>query len=141
MSPHAHPSAAETLRAFFERRSREEAIASSSYLERLQAAAALLAHRLYAAGAERVFLFGSAATGGVHPGSDLDLAAEGLRPERYFELLGELLMHAPCGVDLVRLEEAPASLRAHVLETGLLLNREMETEGSCAPEGDGQAQR
>jgi predicted nucleotidyltransferase len=66
-----------------------------------------------------VVLFGSLATAEHHVGSDLDLAATGIPPTRYFAALADLmgLVHGP--VDLVRLEEAPASLAERIEADGI----------------------
>jgi predicted nucleotidyltransferase len=69
-------------------------------------------------GASRVYAFGSVVTGATSPSSDLDLAALGLPPQAYFDALGELMRSLPCDVDLVRLEEAPESLRQRVRAEG-----------------------
>jgi predicted nucleotidyltransferase len=60
---------------------------------------------LIAAGAREVFLFGSAATGSIRKGSDIDLAVTGLPPEVFFLAMGEagdILQHS---LDLVDLDE------------------------------------
>ena len=78
------------------------------------------ARLLYAAGANRVWLFGSVGKGqmlGVH--SDFDFATEGLPPERYFGCLGALLQRLPLPVDLVELESASEMLRQRVLAEGI----------------------
>lgn len=69
-------------------------------------------------GAQAVYAFGSVVTGDTTPRSDLDLATLGLPREAYFDALGELMRALPCDVDLVRLEEAPESLRDRVLAEG-----------------------
>jgi len=65
-----------------------------------QAAAALKG-----VGAREVYVFGSAATGRMHDGSDLDLAVTGLPPERFFEAMGKAgdILGRP--LDLVDLDE------------------------------------
>ena len=73
---------------------------------------------LRAAGATRVVLFGSLAAGTPRDDSDVDLAAEGIPRLRFFELLGELMDLFGCSVDLVRLEDAPPSLRARIEAEG-----------------------
>lgn len=80
--------------------------------------ARLLADRF---GVVRAYLFGSVVRGTADARSDLDLAVEGLPPERYFEALAALAEVTPFDVDLVRLEEAPPSLRALVLREGRAL--------------------
>jgi uncharacterized protein len=69
-------------------------------------------------GAERVWLFGSLVAGQPTIESDVDLAVEGLASSAYFSALADLmaLFHGP--VDLVRLEDAPESLRERVLSEG-----------------------
>ena len=69
-------------------------------------------------GARRVIPFGSAVGDGPwHERSDLDLAVEGLLPERFFKAWGALQRLAPPGlvIDLVALETAPPELRARIL--------------------------
>ncbi|MGM0576102.1 MAG: nucleotidyltransferase domain-containing protein [Myxococcota bacterium] len=74
------------------------------------------------AGARRVVLFGSLATGDWG-GIDIDLAVEGLPAEVYFDLLGRLLWDASpeFTVDLVRAEDAPALLLERIREEGEVL--------------------
>jgi predicted nucleotidyltransferase len=69
-------------------------------------------------GAGRVWLFGSLVTGQPTSESDVDLAVEGLASCAYFSALADLmaLFHGP--VDLVRLEDAPESLRERVQSEG-----------------------
>ncbi len=68
-------------------------------------------------GARQVYLFGSL-TGQSpwHSRSDIDLAVEGLDPQKYFSALGALLQLLPEGLelDLVSLEEAPPELAARI---------------------------
>jgi predicted nucleotidyltransferase len=70
-------------------------------------------------GAQRVIPFGSLVSRGVqHPGSDLDLAVEGLAPERFFRAWSSLREVLPYGftVDLVPLEDVYPEMRARILE-------------------------
>ena len=71
-------------------------------------------------GARRVFLFGSMARGDARPGSNVDLACEGLPPGRFFEAWGKLLLFAGREVDLVDLSEVKEPLR-RCIEEGVLL--------------------
>lgn len=69
-------------------------------------------------GARRVIVFGSAAGQTPwHIGSDLDLAAEGIRPEDFFKAHSALEHLAPpeLKVDLVPLEDVYPELRARIL--------------------------
>lgn len=69
-------------------------------------------------GARRVTLFGSFATGAVNESSDVDLAVEGLDRARYFDALADVTHALGVAVDLVRLEDAPASLRERIEAEG-----------------------
>jgi len=63
-------------------------------------------------GVRQVILFGSVARGRAHSDTDVDLAVEGLAPERYFEALARCSDVAGRNVDLVPMEEAiPELLR------------------------------
>jgi len=60
---------------------------------------------LKAAGAREVYMFGSAATGTMREGSDVDLAISGLPPEKFFMAMGaagDILEHP---FDLIDLDE------------------------------------
>jgi predicted nucleotidyltransferase len=82
-------------------------------------AAAQLLGEIY--GARRVVLFGSLATGSVSETSDVDLAVEGLPGPRYFAALSDLMALLACPVDLIRIEEAPESLRQRIAAEGEVL--------------------
>jgi len=69
-------------------------------------------------GATRVILFGSVARGEAEEDSDLDLAVEGLPAARLFDAMAKALRAAGRPVDLLRLEEAPTTLRDRVLADG-----------------------
>jgi len=99
------------------RRTRIEARRSLA-LESLVRLRALLTAR----GARRVWLFGSLVWGSVHDTSDIDLAVEGLPVDELCRVLGELLMAAPCSVDLIRIEEAPPGLAARIRARGRRLD-------------------
>lgn len=73
-------------------------------------------------GATEVVLFGSLARAGpVSWHTDVDLAATGVPPECFFAAVGRLQALDPAvAVDLVRIEEAPASLLAVIREEGVL---------------------
>lgn len=69
--------------------------------ERIKEASAALK----AAGAREVYIFGSATTGSMREGSDIDLAVSGLPPERFFKAMGaagDILEHP---FDLIDLDE------------------------------------
>jgi len=69
-------------------------------------------------GVERVILFGSAAgRGGWHGRSDIDLAVEGLAPEKFFAAYAACHDVLPRGleIDLVPLERAYPEMRARIL--------------------------
>jgi predicted nucleotidyltransferase len=76
-------------------------------------------------GADRVYLFGSLLQENlVHDQSDIDLAVEGLKGQRYFAALSEMSALLPPGVelDLVRLERAWPSLVERIKAEGELLD-------------------
>lgn len=74
-------------------------------------------------GVTRVVLFGSAAKGTARDDSDVDLAVEGLPPERWVEALLALEELLGAGrVDLVDLDEAGRLLRAKVAQDGVVLH-------------------
>jgi predicted nucleotidyltransferase len=60
---------------------------------------------LRALGARQVYIFGSAATGTLREGSDIDLAVEGLPPEKFFTAMGRASDILRCPLDLVDLDE------------------------------------
>ena len=86
----------------------------ASLRSRLQEAVALLRRH----GARKILLFGSVARGDTQKTSDVDLAVEGLPPERYFEATAGLMRVFSGPVDLVRLEEASESLRSTIFAEG-----------------------
>ena len=92
---------------------------------RARESARAIARRLAAEpGVRRVILFGSLAGAGgqPHADSDIDVAVEGLPREREAELYRALLDLTDLHVDLVRLEEAPPSLRRRIEEDGEVLH-------------------
>ncbi|GMV43072.1 MAG: hypothetical protein AMXMBFR64_47880 [Myxococcales bacterium] len=113
---------ADRIARFIHRQDAADAASAVERRTRLTSEARSLARRLVEGfGASRVWLFGSLVWGHPDDASDLDLAAEGLAEESYFRALAALLRDSAVPVDLVRLEEAPPSLRERILEGGLLL--------------------
>lgn len=93
-----------------------EATGEREHLERLVEACRRVLIEEF--GAKRVIPFGSFVEGFWHERSDLDLAVEGLPPERFFKALTTLQRLAPKGprIDLVPLETAPPQLKARILQ-------------------------
>jgi predicted nucleotidyltransferase len=92
-----------------------------SNFDRLDRARRAAVH-LYAHGASRVWLFGSLAWGRPQDErSDIDLAVEGLPPDRYYRLLSELDQLVHCPVDLVEWEAASPILRQQIARCRRLL--------------------
>ncbi len=60
---------------------------------------------LKAGGCSAVFLFGSGAAGTLTDRSDIDLAVQGCPKDRFFHLLGRLLVELERPVDLVDLDD------------------------------------
>ncbi len=69
-------------------------------------------------GVDQVILFGSVANQSCSPSSDLDLAVSGLSRRDYFKALADLMALLEGPLDLVRLEEAPPSLRERIAAEG-----------------------
>lgn len=108
---------AETV-AHLKRRAAERSARAAERRAALEALLPTARDILVQRGAEAVYAFGSVVTGQTTPWSDLDLATKGLPGRAYFDALGELMRVLPCDVDLVRLEEAPESLRERVFAEG-----------------------
>ena len=100
---------AEQRQAHFTERARE-------VRDRLEVAAATVRRRF---GATRVVLFGSLARNALHERSDVDIAVEGI--ERSDEaMVADLLGRAAeLPIDLVRIEDAPMSLKARIERDGV----------------------
>jgi uncharacterized protein len=56
-------------------------------------------------GAKNVYVFGSAAKGTMHSGSDLDLAVSGLPPENFFKALSAASNLLGSSIHLIDLDE------------------------------------
>ena len=56
-------------------------------------------------GAREVYVFGSAATGRVRAGSDVDLAVRGLPPALFFRAIADAADVLGCDVDLIDLDD------------------------------------
>jgi predicted nucleotidyltransferase len=61
---------------------------------------------LKASGAKEVYIFGSAAKGTMHNGSDVDFAVAGLPPQGFFKALSAAGRLLPTTLDLIDLDEA-----------------------------------
>jgi len=73
-------------------------------------------------GASRVYLFGSLAQEGqFHERSDVDLAVEGLAPERFFKAWAAAGACSDVPIELVDLDEVGEPMRALILQYGELL--------------------
>ncbi|MBI4700582.1 MAG: nucleotidyltransferase domain-containing protein [Deltaproteobacteria bacterium] len=105
-------------------RFRQAETARARLAEQARSRLPALVRHLAAAGARRVWLFGSLADEAFHEGSDIDLAAEGLPAgAALFRLAVELdRVAAPFRIDLVPLEDAHAPVRAGILARGELLH-------------------
>ena len=73
-------------------------------------------------GARRVYLYGSLAQeDGFHQQSDVDLAVEGIAPQRFFKVWASAGVHSSVPIDLVDLDEVGDKMRRLILEYGELL--------------------
>jgi predicted nucleotidyltransferase len=72
--------------------------------------------------ANRVYLFGSLAEGGrFQERSDVDLAVEGIPPERFFKAWAAVSHSSDVSIELVDLDEVGEPMRSLILEYGELL--------------------
>jgi predicted nucleotidyltransferase len=112
-----------TLREYvegYDRREAERLAARRAAAERARALVPALAAACRRRGASRVRLFGSLVTGRHGATPDVDLAAEGLPPDQFFDLLAELTrLASPFDVDLVETERAAPSLLARIEADGV----------------------
>ncbi len=73
-------------------------------------------------GASRIYLFGSLAQEGrFHEWSDVDLAVEGIAPERFFKAWAAAGAYSDVPIELVDLDEVGGPMRTLILEYGELL--------------------
>jgi predicted nucleotidyltransferase len=73
-------------------------------------------------GARRVYLFGSLAREGrFHERSDVDLAVEGIAPDRFFKAWAAAGAHSNVPIELVDMDEVGETMRKLILEYGELL--------------------
>jgi len=79
-------------------------------------------------GVTEVWLFGSLAQGRFRPGSDIDLAARGLPPQKFFRILSEINAEQEFDVDLIDLDACPSWL-SEAAQQGRLLARRTTLEG------------
>lgn len=84
-------------------------------------AIARAARALREQGATEVYLFGSAVTGRLREGSDIDLAVAGLPPERFFRAMGLAADVLDRPLSLVDLDEDTPFTRYLRAEGGLQL--------------------
>lgn len=116
----------DTARALLRRNTRrlaEETQRCSTLLEQVRRVVPAIAEKT---GARHVYLFGSLVWGGAHGRTDVDLAVEGLAPERVSDFAAEVMQQFDASVDVVPLERAAESLRRRVLEEGELLYERRE---------------
>ena len=71
-------------------------------------------------GASKVYLFGSAATGTMKEGSDVDMAVEGLPPAVFFGAMAHACQVLGRSLDLVDLDE-PSPFTRYLKEEGKLI--------------------
>lgn len=70
---------------------------------------------------ERVYLFGSVASGQAHLRSDIDIAVDGIAAEDYYRAWARLERETDIPVDLVALSDANVSLVEKVRREGVVL--------------------
>jgi predicted nucleotidyltransferase len=94
---------------------------ATAFIEKSAVLAA--AHLLRSMGATQVFIFGSAAKGGLRPDSDVDMAVTGLPSRVYFSAISKAsdLLGRP--VDLVDLDDSTPLVR-YLIGSGELVRVE-----------------
>ncbi|GIW71997.1 MAG: hypothetical protein KatS3mg102_1539 [Planctomycetota bacterium] len=107
--------------AGYDRRRAARMAARQQLAARARAAVPAIAQLCRAYGARRVRLFGSLVTGLLGTDPDIDLAVEGVPPQRFFELWGRIATLQPAGVevDLVDLARCTAALRRAIEQQGV----------------------
>lgn len=99
-----------------------------AYVQRARQEATRLAQILAAEfGATKVYLFGSLTRDWGRATSDIDLAVEGLAPDRYREACARIEAETDLPVDLVDLRDAPASLARRIRDEGVVLVEQPST--------------
>jgi predicted nucleotidyltransferase len=76
-------------------------------------------------GAKRIFVFGSLCRiDRFHPGSDIDIAVEGIPPKQFLRAAADLMMAADFPIDLKPLEELDEVFRDMITKKGELIYAE-----------------
>jgi predicted nucleotidyltransferase len=102
----------------FARKDAESRALAAQVRAELTGAVALL--RKY--GAKRIFLFGSLCRPGrFKPGSDIDLAVEGIPPKEFIRAAADLMMTFDWPIDLKPFEELDDFFRCVILEKGEII--------------------
>src|SRR5271157_781139 len=116
------------VRRWYSRSGKDPAIGAARSMKMATAfigedAVVAAANLLRSMGATQVFIFGSAAKGGLRPGSDVEMAVTGLPSQVYFSAISKAsdLLGRP--VDLVDLDE-PTPLVCYLLGSGELVRVE-----------------
>jgi predicted nucleotidyltransferase len=107
------------------RRRQEEEEADEAARERARADAERIARFLAERyGVRRVLLFGSLVTDRFRPGSDIDLAVEGLEPRRYFRALADAAELTEFPLEIKLVEDLRGLIRERVGAQGEVLYEE-----------------
>ena len=72
-------------------------------------------------GATKVILFGSLAKNKFRHHSDIDLACEGIKDERFYPVFGKLLFNLKIPLDLVDIKDADEFFGSRIKEEGIVL--------------------
>ncbi|MGE5341609.1 MAG: nucleotidyltransferase family protein [Candidatus Omnitrophota bacterium] len=70
--------------------------------------------------AEKVFLFGSCLEG-IESAKDIDIAVQGINPEKFFEMYGKILGATDNEIDLVPIENVREHFANSIFENGKLI--------------------
>ena len=92
-------------------------------------------------GVRRLWLFGSCLDAAVDEPNDIDLAVEGVAPDKFFEMGGKLLWELTRPVDLVDLSESDNYMISSIIRrTGRIIYERPERGGRATTRG-GHTQR
>jgi predicted nucleotidyltransferase len=108
---------------YWRERAEREAVHRRGLASRVRAEAVRVAEMLVREfGARRVYLFGSLAQEGrFQKWSDVDLAVQGIAPERFFKAWTAAGAYSDVPIELVDLDEVGEPMRELILEYGELL--------------------
>lgn len=102
---------------FIKRINNDQAVSGAVTKEEIREIVSILSQY----GAEKIYLFGSYATGEAREGSDIDIAVDGMETGVFFKAFGEILLRMSKDVDLIDLTEAKPTLQNRIEREGRII--------------------